>query len=391
MERAYKATVVGAGPGGIAVVATLLDIGVKTISWIDPEFKGGKLQMYREIPSNTKVKTFIEYSTLSKTLNGFCSSSNPINPVEEMSKLDREKTCSLGATADYVHKLIDNLRKNYSQNIHFKRGWLNEAAFERDSSVWKLKMNSLDNQSQDNTFSASNLFLTTGSRPSQGTYHIRCAGNKKVDVLDLYTALTPSKLKKAVTKNDVVAVVGSSHSAVLVLKNLLELPSEVRPKLIKNFYRSPFKYAIFYDDWILYDNTGLKGVAATWTKETLDGKNVEGLNRYQVDQAIEDEVYRRELPECTKIIYAVGFERDELPKLRVGGKEVHNSTYNNKSGEIQLFDENKAELRTDSIYGYGIAYPEFITDRAGNQEYNVGLFKFMRYLQRVLPPMMQGK
>jgi hypothetical protein len=59
-----------------------------------------------------------------------------------------------------------------------------------------------------------------------------------------------------VSPDETVGVIGSSHSAVLVLMNLLEMQNG--PKVV-NLYRSPLKYAKFLPDGrIVLDNTGLK-------------------------------------------------------------------------------------------------------------------------------------
>lgn len=59
-----------------------------------------------------------------------------------------------------------------------------------------------------------------------------------------------------VSHGDKVCVIGSSHSAILVLMNLLEM--EAGPNVL-NLYRSPFKYAKFLEDGtVILDNTGLK-------------------------------------------------------------------------------------------------------------------------------------
>lgn len=59
-----------------------------------------------------------------------------------------------------------------------------------------------------------------------------------------------------VSAQDTVCVVGSSHSAILVLMNLLEMESGPR---VLNLYRSSLKYAEFKPDGtIILDNTGLK-------------------------------------------------------------------------------------------------------------------------------------
>ena len=48
----YQAVVIGAGPGGLVAIATLCDVGINPILWIDKTFEGGRLnQLYREISS----------------------------------------------------------------------------------------------------------------------------------------------------------------------------------------------------------------------------------------------------------------------------------------------------------------------------------------------------
>ena len=55
----YEAVVVGAGPAGITCVGNLLERQLSPILWIDDDFNGGRInKMYREVPSNTKVKLF---------------------------------------------------------------------------------------------------------------------------------------------------------------------------------------------------------------------------------------------------------------------------------------------------------------------------------------------
>ncbi len=63
-------------------------------------------------------------------------------------------------------------------------------------------------------------------------------------------------------KEETVAVFGSSHSAMLVLQNLLEN----KIKRVINFYQSALRYAVYLDDWILFDDTGLKGPTAEWAR-----------------------------------------------------------------------------------------------------------------------------
>lgn len=48
----YEAVIIGAGPGGLAAAAALLDGGLRRILWVDRRFRGGTLnENYREISS----------------------------------------------------------------------------------------------------------------------------------------------------------------------------------------------------------------------------------------------------------------------------------------------------------------------------------------------------
>lgn len=181
-------------------------------------------------------------------------------------------------------------------------------------------------------------------------------------VIPLEIALNPSKLAQEVDSQDVVGVFGASHSAVLVLANLLQL----KPKMVHNFYRSPHLHAVELADWILFDNIGLKGFAAKWASEHLDGTLPKNLKRCH----ILDKTFEEMLAVCNKVIYAVGFERRKIPVL----EQFPNATYQDTTGII-----------APGLFGLGIAYPQVQFDPLGNREYRVGLWKFMDYLNTVLP------
>lgn len=52
MVEIHDAIVIGAGPGGLSTTTALLDTGIKSVLWVDRDFKGGRLNtMYREISS----------------------------------------------------------------------------------------------------------------------------------------------------------------------------------------------------------------------------------------------------------------------------------------------------------------------------------------------------
>lgn len=335
----YEWAVVGAGPAGIATVGKLLDAGIAAdkIFWVDPAFRVGDLgEKWQRVPSNTKVKLFKQFLRFCKSFE-FAEIPQDLS----MSAHNDADTCFLGEVAKPLQWVSDRLRSK----VVSEEDWVNHICLEQGA--WHLQL-------EKTKVIAKNAVLALGSEAKYLTY----AG---IDMIPLSTALDPVKLKAEVKNTSNVAVFGSSHSAVLVLKNLCESGVEH----IYNFYRSPIKYAVYLEDRILFDNTGLKGLAADWARENLDGKWPANLTRHIANA----ENIQKYLTQCDKVIYAVGFEPRSLDAVG-----VDLSKYNDKYGIV-----------APGLFGIGIAFPEGKYDPFFNFEYNVGLWKFMDYLNRVLP------
>lgn len=77
------------------------------------------------------------------------------------------------------------------------------------------------------------------------------------------------------------------------------------------------------------------------------------------------------------MVYAVGFDSNTPPEVRIvaGGEPLTRFKHDFTTGSI----EGAAGVR-----GFGIAFPERITDPHGNVEMSVGLWKFMRYIREAL-------
>lgn len=125
------------------------------------------------------------------------------------------------------------------------------------------------------------------------------------------------------------------------------------------------RFAVDMGDWILFDNTGLKGKAAKWAKENLIHSQLPELESYYSDE----ENIKLHLAKCNKAIYSIGFEKKQLPI-----EALPSYKHNPHNGII-----------APGLFGVGIAYPEQTVDRQGNVELSVGLWKFMSYLERVMP------
>jgi hypothetical protein len=338
-DAVFQWAVVGAGPAGIAAVGRLIDSGIlpEQILWIDPCFRVGDLGAYwSQVSSNTKVKyfnSFLQASTaFAYEYSGHCV----------LNDLDPEDTCTLSHIVEPLQWISEQLLKL----VTHERGVVQQMNLLQR--IWSLRIH-------DKIFQARNVILSTGAVPSNLNY-------PGVDIVPFEVAIDKDKLKSSINLNDTYAVFGSSHSAIIILRYLVDLGV----KRVINFYRSPCRYAIDMGDWILFDNTGLKGETAQWARECIDGEMPQNLERYNTMAPN----IARYLPECDKVVYAVGFEKRK--NLLIGDYE--DTQHNPHVGIIG-----------PGLFGLGIAYPELKTDPFGSTESQVGLWKFMVYLNRVLP------
>ncbi len=338
-QKQIEWAVVGAGPAGIATVGKLLDSGVSAdcIAWVDPAFQVGDLgTKWPSVPSNTCADLFCRFLTVCQSF-GF----NDCKEKFKLMELPAKDTCDLQHVAVPLQWVTDQLRQRVN-------------AIEATVEKLELVENAWQIKTSGEVINAKAVVLAIGAEP-------RIMSHPGVELIRLEDALTPERLATSCDANDNIAVFGSSHSAILVLRYLLELPVN----RVINFYKSPLKYAVPLDDWIMFDNTGLKGDAAKWAREHIDGKQPEHLSRFlSTEENIE-----QHLPSCNKVVYAVGFDRRHIP---VEG--LSTLSYNHSYGII-----------APGLFGTGIAFPEGQFNQFGDFEYRVGLWKFMDYIDRVMP------
>lgn len=331
--------VVGAGAAGIAAVGKLLDHGIARdkISWLDPKFSVGDLgDKWAKVPSNTKVDLFVRFF---KDCQSFEFMNKPHKfTIEDLNPKD---TCSLHHVVESLSWISAQLQKK----VHAVRE--KALSMELKSNYWHVK-------TESEIFLSKNVILATGAE-AKTLKHDK-------EVISLEESLDPDKLAKRLQPGDTVGVFGSSHSAILVLANLMQ----TNVKQVLNFYRSPLRYAVDMGDWILYDNTGLKGFTAKWAKQNIDGTLPKNIERISVANQTTHPAFSR----CNKMIYAVGFETRKLPLIQ----NYESCSYDDKTGII-----------APNLFGFGIAYPQGKLSPLGHQETQVGMWKFMTYLNQVLP------
>lgn len=339
-KNIFQWAVIGAGPAGIAAVGKLLDAGIKPnhILWIDPSFNVGDLgSLWKNVSSNTTVKRFLDF------LNASSSFLYKKAPTDfQINHLEPESTCTLNYIVEPLQWISDHLCKK----VHAEKTMITNLSL--SARVWTL-------QSEAHTYQSKNVVLATGSLPLDLDY-------PNTPALPFEIAMDKIRLKEVVNPQETFAVFGSSHSAIIVINYLVDLGV----KKIINFYRSPCRYAINMGDWILFDNTGLKGHTAEWARQYIDGTLPPNLERYKSNEAN----IAKFLPECDKAIYTVGFKRRDTVTLG----DYEHKHYNPHVGII-----------APGLFGLGIAYPEIKPDPFGSVELQVGLWKFMVYLEKVLP------
>lgn len=340
-NKTVEWAVIGAGPAGIAAVGKLIDHGVKpeTIVWIDPHFTVGDLGLFwSQVSSNTTVKLFIDFL---HAVRAFAYSAAPIDfPINHLPPND---TCELQFIVDplqWITTVLKHTVQAHASHVtHLslsKREWV----IHTDLKVHHAK----------------NVILATGSVPNP-------PHDTTIASIPFEQAINKKRLQAALTPTDnTIAVFGSSHSAIIIIEHLVSLNT---PKII-NFYRSPCRYAVDLGDWTLFDNTGLKGKTAAWAREHIDGRRPDTLIRL-ISSESNVATY---LPQCDKAIYATGFSQ----RTSLTIEEYQHHQYNPHVGIIG-----------PGLFGLGIAYPERKRDPMGYEETQVGLWKFMTYLNKIMP------
>jgi len=339
-QTIFQWAVIGAGPAGIAAIGKLLDQGITAdhILWLDPQFKVGDLGLYwQNVHSNTTVHLFNKFLLESPSFQ-YSKGAEDF----KLSHLPQQHTCQLSLMVAPLQWITDHLRNT----VEAQEAMIHHITLTHNT--WIL-------DSDSKSYSAQNVILAIGAEPDVLHYPM-------LDPIPFTIAIDKQRLHDVIDVKKTYAVFGSSHSAMIIIQHLVDL----NVNKIINFYRSPCRYAINMGDWTLFDNTGLKGQTATWTRQHIDGTLPQNLVRYTASETN----IKNYLPVCDKAIYAVGFKR--RTSLTISGFE-----YNHYDPHVGILGPG--------LFGFGIAYPEIKPDQMGCLESQVGLWKFMLYLNKVLP------
>ena len=362
--------VVGGGPAGVACVGQLLEHGTSAASilWVDRAFDVGDFgSLWRDVSSNTTVGLFRRFYR-------HCKAFGWTEPKERatayaIDALEDKDTCALHVAAE---PLRDVTRRLLGLGVRGVEGTVQRLG--QTDGRWSVAVVERGG-SAERTFLSASAILCTGAEPNIPSFH---TAYPHVEVIPLSTALTPRALAEDVSPADTVVVFGSSHTAVILLRQLLE---QTQCGRVVNLYREPLRYALYLDGWILFDDTGLKGSTAAWSRRVLHSALPDRLVRAYSNDASVAEALRT----ATKVIYATGFHQRPLPHGVEGVSPIPSPSSPSTSTSAALPYNAHCGVIAPGLFGAGIGYPEQRTDRYGNVELRVGLWKFMEYIELAMP------
>ncbi len=354
--RQYEFVVIGAGPAGILAVAALLKKGIPNegILWIDPEFKVGSFgKQWASVPGNTEVGKYITvYQQIFAMIEKQYQASYDKELFLMINALKSKYACSLKAAAEPL-QLMTNLMCGIVDSIAAMVININQIAS-------GLSLLVADKQKEYSVYIASKVIIATGAEAKS----VLIPSKESSKVLPLEIALSTENLQKFMENNPGrlihVALIGSSHSAALATMNLIK--ADVR---VTQFMNKEYRFASCVHDEkgikrTQYDNTGLKGQVAHWTKLLLANQK-----RY----ACQWQVVKGDLDDLSKyshIVSAIGLQA--VDTLKINGKPSASllSSYNRETTETGLA----------GIFVLGAGYPRQVRDFSGEIENNVGVTKF---------------
>lgn len=354
--------VIGAGPAGIAAVAKLYASGVAgaQILWIDPQFKvgdfGTKLSVGSSVPGNTAVESYQKVNGAIYSMIPACVPTREEENKFEITALSSGITCSLRVAAEPLQHITDKLR---------------QLVCSVEAAVLAMRETKegiqLDIQSINGTINcalAKRVILAVGAEPRTTPLP---GGITKIDP---NTAFVKSELEKYLAGKNIttVAVIGSSHSAALATMHLLQAGIAVKQFMNKEYKFATQAVAPDGTRYTQFDNTGLKGEVALFTRQLLDQKNHAKWDCYIGENV--DALLAANLSECTHAVVCIGYAA--LSSLTIDDQPLADLKYNKYSTQITRADGRPIP----GVFGVGVAFPLEVKALSGEVESAVGVGKF---------------
>lgn len=352
--------IVGAGPAALCAVPVLLKAGVPAaeILWIDTHFKlgdfGTVLSHGSSVPGNTAVNSY------RRVIDGIYKIL-PVLPCPEpglfdFHSLDSNYVCPLKlAAAPFLH-----IMNQLEAVVPRLRGKVKSIKTCEDG--FRVTVASAHNTAAE--LQVRRIILATGARPRKIFPPIQY---QDIQEIPANTAFILSELCQFLEQQKevkTVAVIGSSHSAALAAMHLLQLGYKVKQFLNKKYLFAAPAISSEGISFTQYDNTGLKGEVAQFTRTLLEESNqFSSKISYQLQQ--NSAAFNYSLQDCSHFVAAIGYEA--TPSLLVDGLSLHDLKHNDQSTEFH---------DKPGLFGIGIAFPQRKQALSGESELAVGIGKF---------------
>lgn len=351
MQNSFDYLVIGAGPAGITAIAKLYGQGIRSIAWIDPEFKVGAfgtiLSAGTGVPGNTTVRSYQQViQSIYKSIPSI-----PI-AVHALDKLAPDDACHLNVAREPFQYLSNELMAlvttvtGYVLTINHQKNNI------------EVVYQSADNNKK--TLLTKRVILAIGAVPKTLTLP------EHITLIDPHIAFIASNVKAYIENNPnlkKVAIVGSSHSAALACMQLLNANVAIKQFMNKPYrFATPIKHANG-ETYVQFDNTGLKAEVARFTRALLANPHPRWectLTPFTAD----------ELSDVTHAVFCIGYAVDN--PLLINGQPL--SAFEYDTTHSQFMTREKAYL--PGVFGIGIAFPKQVQSPFGEWEFAVGVRKF---------------
>lgn len=361
--------IVGAGPAGICAIPNIIATGVNgdQIIWIDNgNFAvgafGTTLSEGSSVPGNTSVASYqIANNAIYETIPRCQPQQN-----FTLDSLPTNNTCPINIAAEPIRHISNKL----CSVVNSIAGLVTDIIETQIGLAVTIKL-ALDNSIK--IIHTKRCILAIGAIPKLFALPNSC---KHVQLLDdPNIVFTKTRLAEYLQQHPEVknfGVIGSSHSAALASMHLLQAGVNVKQFMNKEYKFAEQCIASDGTKYTKFDNTGLKGDVAAFTKKLLqDQKN--GMSSYQqqyqsyigTNQPETNHLIAQHLKDCSHAVATIGYTT--APTLKINNLTIDNFSYNKHTTEFH---------NIKGLFGIGIAFPLETTAISGEVEFSVGYLKF---------------
>lgn len=191
-----------------------------------------------------------------------------------LEECDGQLTCSLSLCVDAVNDACSVMRAR--PDVSSRPGRVVGITRSDDDSMWEVAISrhanrgGLPDPDPDLIHARKGVILATGRHPTAPPLD----SSDACEVVDMRRVIAPNRTAQLLQadrpdlQSKRWAVVGNSHSGMLVVQNLIG--AGVAPGMVTVVKREEMKWAERQPGgWTRYDGTGLKGTVATWAKHDL--------------------------------------------------------------------------------------------------------------------------